>query len=573
VHERGYLVAFGAAFRIQAMIRSLVPRSILLRMRGFAFPLALAFIVFAITAIPYVLAYARTPPNRVFTGILIWSEDQDAYASFIRQAADGHWLFVNRLTGVEHAPAFFNLEWLLVGRATALLGGSTDWAYQLWRAAGAVSVACGFAALARTVLQSAFARRVALFLCLFGGGFQALCFAWNAVSGAIESAASAHLGMLSSDFQYFTMHPFAQILVNPHFSLPLGIFLLAIAAFVKGERTGERRWYAISGVLALAEGSMRPYEMIALFTLVPLFVAIESLIARRVDWARLRLRALPLAIALPMLAYTVWIFELHPVFKYWASQGYVVPISLADHAAHVGFAGVLFAIRLCLWRKFPFDGPIDRLMLAWLATVFFFVHSNDTPLLRFMPYTPQLMTSFMPPLILLGVVVLDPSRWSFAARRPVLAVALIAAVVVVSSLDSALRVRKLSYKPDARDPRYVPETVMRAYRWLDREAGEDDVVLCVNDTGHQLAKYASVRVVSGHWSVTPDSEKVEGAAQRFYRGALSPRAAAELLDHFRVRWIFLGPNERRWGRPRPEFVSGFVEHAIDADVSIYQREP
>jgi hypothetical protein len=94
----------------------------------------------------------------------------------------------------------------------------------------------------------------------------------------------------------------------------------------------------------------------------------------------------------------------------------------------------------------------------------------------------------------------------------------------------------------------------------------------LNATGHQLAKYASVRVVSGHWSVTPDSEKVEGAVQRFFRGAFSPRIAAELLEKYRVRWIFLGPNEKHWGTPRPDYVSGFVQHAINADVAIYGRE-
>jgi hypothetical protein len=44
------------------------------------------------------------------------------YFSFIRQATEGHWLFVNRLTSLDHQPVLLNVEWFAVGRLIALAG-------------------------------------------------------------------------------------------------------------------------------------------------------------------------------------------------------------------------------------------------------------------------------------------------------------------------------------------------------------------------------------------------------------------------------------------------------------------
>lgn len=549
------------------------PRGRQLPLRGLLGLCALAFCLYAITAIPYVLAYVRTPPGWMFAGVLIYPEDQDAYASFIRQAADGHFLFVNRLTSLDHGPAFFNLEWLCVGRLTGWLQGSTIAAYQVWRAAGALSVVLGFSALAYVVLPGRSLRRIALLMCVFGGGFQVISLALNGLSGIAEKLLGVHAGLLPTEFFFFTTHPFAQILVNPHFSLPLGIFMAAVAAYVHGERTGAWRWYAGAGALAAIEGLMRPYEMIALYTTLPLFALVEMLVARRFEARRLGLRMLPLLLVAPVFLYTVYIFEFHPIFKYWASQGYVDPLPFTTHFAHMGLAGVLFAIRLCLVKKYPFKTPVERFLLVWLATVFFFVHANSLPLLRFMPYTPQLMTSLMPPMILLGAVVLDPAQWGWAAGRRALALSLIVAFLCVNALDSAVLLDTLSPKGTTPDPQiYIPDAEMQAYRWLDREASEDDVVLCLNQTGHRLAKFASVRVVSGHWSVTPESEKMEGSAERFYAGAVSLEAAAEFLRQCRVKWIYLGPNERRWGRPNMDLLPGFKKRVINDDVTVYSAQ-
>jgi hypothetical protein len=539
-------------------------------MRTLAGLLLLAAFVYAVTEIPHVLAFVHAPAGTTFGGALAWGPDQDCYFSFVRQSADGHWLFINRLTSIDHAPAYFNLEWLLVGRVMALFDHSTVWAYHIWRAFGAISVVCGLYALTRVAFVDRRLAFIAMVLGVFGGTFRWVALGYNELSSGAESLFGWHLGALSTEFGYFAAHPFAQVMTNPHFAGPLGIFMLAIAAFLKGEKTGSRRWYVISGVLAAIEATMRPYEMIVLYTAIPAFALVEIVRERKIDRAQLGRRMLPLAIVAPVFAYTIYIFEVHPIFKYWASQGVDEPTPIGATLAHLGLGGALFALRMMFVKKFPLSSPIERMLLAWLAAVFFFIHANTIPFLRFMPYTPQLITSLMPSIILLGVPVLDPGRWRWSSAHPRIWIALLIAMFSLEAIDDAALAANLTPHGSPDDVQlYIPSSEIEAYAWLAREANEEDVVLGAGRTGHRVAKFASVRVVSGHWSVTPNADRMEVLAERFYRDKMSVAQAAAFLADSRVNWVYFGPGERRTAEHLMQSIPGFARHVVNTDVTIY----
>jgi hypothetical protein len=176
----------------------------------------------------------------------------------------------------------------------------------------------------------------------------------------------------------------------------------------------------------------------------------------------------------------------------------------------------------------------------------------------------------MPAVIVLGVVVLDPERWSWSSTRPLLARVLCLAFLAVNALDSVVLLRDLA-RPET-SKHYIPATEMEAFAWLDRNAASEDVVLCVGTTGHRLPKHASVRVVSGHWSITPHAAEMEERAQDFYARAMSAQAAAELLRECRVSWVWFGPNERRLGPPDMDGIPGFTKHVVNDDVTVYSAD-
>ncbi len=541
-----------------------------LRSGSILWPLVLAVAVLAITAIPYAIGFLRQPTGTVFRGLVEFMEDEDMYFSFIRQAADGHHLFVNRLTSMDHDPVFFNPQWWLVGRIMAWMGDSSQWAYQIWRAAGALGVMFGFSALAEIVLRDRGQRRIALLMCAFGGGFFWLCGLLMLLQPALPMEKA--LTCLPLEFRMDLMagtHPFHQILGNPHFSLPLGLFLLFFAWYIRGELTGSPRCYGIAAALAVIEGMMRPYDLIALYTVIPSFLLIELAVTRELDLRKLGLRTLPLVAIAPVLFYNIYIFRYHCVFKYWGSQGNSFMVEVPCHFLSLGLAGVLVAVRLALAKTYPLRTSTERLLLAWMATVFFFCHAHKLPMFHFMPYTFQLGTTIMPPVILLGVVVIDPARWPGWERRSVLRPLIPAAFVTVNGLSSVLLVAWLSLDIIHNKIYYIKITELNGYHIIKCKATDTDVVLCVRETGHRLARYASVRVVVGHWSVTPHILELEPRIARFYRGEMPPWESKDFLEQLGVTWVYWGSNERELGGPDMKAIPGFEKRVINQDVVLY----
>lgn len=69
-----------------------------------------------LTSIPYMLGRVVPFPGSVFSGVIDHSFDTNNYLAYVHESANGSWLFYNPMTGEPHAPAFFNLEWLLMGK-------------------------------------------------------------------------------------------------------------------------------------------------------------------------------------------------------------------------------------------------------------------------------------------------------------------------------------------------------------------------------------------------------------------------------------------------------------------------
>jgi hypothetical protein len=323
------------------------------------------------------------------------------------------------------------------------LGDSGEWTYQVWRAAGALALLFGFFALARLVLRDRTQRLIALLMCAFGGGFLWVAFAAGKVLGP-SSPVLAYLPRgLALDLEV-SMHPFNEILINPHFSLPLGLLLFFFAWYVAGELTGSARCYAIAAALAALEGMIRPYDLIALFAIIPLFILIETAVARELQLSKLAMRVLPLVAVSPVLLYNIYIFKYHPVFKFWGSQGNSTAIGVGPHLVFLGLAGVLVAIRVCRLRTFPLKTSAERLLLVWLASVFFLCHAHKLPIFQSMPYTFQLVTTLMPPVILPGVPVFDPARWLGWSRRGFVWPQIVASFIAINALSSIWMVYRYS---------------------------------------------------------------------------------------------------------------------------------
>jgi hypothetical protein len=493
-------------------------------LRRAAFPLLLAALLFAVTEAPYARGRASSPPGSEFVGHLYYFDDLNMYFSFIRQAADGHLLFVDRLTYVAHRPVFFNLEWLGVGRAMRVLAGSDNAAFVLWRASGIAALVFGFAAFAAAAGVDGRRRRLALVLFLTGGGF-----GWLVQALELTQA----IPRLDGPWHYLKLdlmaglHPFVQALLNPHFSLPHGLLLLLLALFLRAEASGRASTYAGAAAAAILCGLSRPYDLIALWAAIPVYHLSSP---DRFDHRRLFRRALPLAATAPLLAYYALLFGRHPVFRWWASQGEMAPIPLVFHVLALGLVGVVAAVRLV--RGPALAGAADRFCLVWSVVLLFLVHAHVV--FRFMPYSSQLLTSSLAPIVVLAVPAL---RWRDDGAGQGPSRAWLPLFVAVNALSSAgLLVQK--WEAVTQPAYHLRGAERRAFDWLARHAAEDDVILSRRADGNRLGRYVSARVALGHYSVTPDAAALETLVDAFFEGAMSADVARSLVDEVQPAWVY-----------------------------------
>ena len=524
-----------------------------------------AIAVFAVTEVPYLLGSRWAPHGTIYDGFVGMIDDQNMSYSFIRQATEGDWLFINRLTHIPHDKALLNLEWLAAGRLTAWLNGSDAVVYAIWRLVGIGLLLAGFWQLVSTIGLGQSERRVALWMCALGGGFGWL-FLGLERAGLIPPIPEATLDLSDA------IHPFSHMFANPHLSVSHGLSLLCLAAYAAGEATGRMRWYAAAGGIAAVHGLVRPYDLVLIYGVVPLFVLVERIATGGWSLRTTLLRLLPLLMTAPVLAYCIALFRFHPVFKYWASQGDVKTIGLHWHILSLGLAGALFLVRLGLARRYPLKSPGERFLLVWIFGALVLVHGKSLPGFGFLPFAPVFGITLPSVMLVLGSVVLAPLFQQAAVRSTWHKRGLVAALVIGNAVGSTAWLVKYSRNLACFPDHYISDAEHGAQDWLNRHAKRSDVVLSTLPSGNRLGKYVSCRFVLGHWSVTPHVKELRERVERFYSGEMSRDEARGFLKELNVRWVYRGPAERELGNASVPGLGEMAERYASGSVQVFSRE-
>ena len=458
------------------------------------FMVIIAVAVFAETSLPYWLAEQNAPAGYVFSGQVAYAPDQNMYFSFISQARDGAFLFMNKVTAIPNAPAFLNIEYWFVGALQRFFGMSENAVYQVWRLLGMLFLAFGFARLTRATLTSEKRRITAFALFFLTGGFGFLFAFLDRLH--LLSADKLQSGILDARYG---MVPLQQLVTNPHFALPHGLLLVAYALFLEGERSRSTGKYVYSGLMFALVGLIRPYDLIPPFIIFPAYtLAVDGLkFSIRTVWNR----ALPLMFILPVLAYNLWLFRYHEIFRYWSLQGHnagSLPGPLWHYMAY-GVVGVLAAIRLFQVRKLGV-GRTGIFLLLWFGLTFVVIQVG-----RFLPvigWSPQIGVYLAAPLAIAAASVRSEALQMPLMMRRVLVPILVVTLLVSNVFVVSYHARRFtgSIKTDSF---YISVNEMDAFRWLKANTRPGTVVLADDGASQRIAKYTSNSVVASHYSVTP----------------------------------------------------------------------
>jgi hypothetical protein len=448
-------------------------------------PVLVAWVVLAALGLALTSwAAASAPRGTVFVGTFFYVDDFYNYLSYVQQAEDGALVFRNKLVAPSATPALVNLEWLLVGWLSALLGREPILAYRIF---GLVA-SLGFVAVVdRWLRRSGLdpARRLpALLLVFTGGGAGGVLYFAGWLSG--ERAWDLRAGI----------YPFVEVLANPHFVAGTTLLLAALSELV-ARRTGR------AVLLGTVLGLVRPYDAALLAGIGTAAVLLQD--APR-SWLR---RLAPIAGLAPVLSYNAWVLLASPGYRAFSSTRYSANLpSLAELAVALGPPALLslLALRLPSGAASERGHRIHLALWGGIAAAF--------GVLRPVSFSLQFLVGAGLPLLALGAVGLSRARRGLVE----VAVPLMASTALVAT-----------YTLTQSSPRWhVPAPRWRAASALRAPCRPGEVVLAPPDIGLIAGGLTACWPFVSH-GATPDHEARLAVTSGFY-ASTSPEARARLLD-------------------------------------------
>jgi len=447
--------------------------------------LAWAFVA-GLTGVPYLQAFLHPPPGQAFAGFFYYVDDQYNYLSFVQQAEEGSFLFVNKLVTAEHAPSLVNLEWWAVGRLSAILGHRPLVAYRLFGLVAAFLLLAGADHWLRKAGLPESHRLPALLLVSTGAGLGGILF-------ALGRPPLRCLDLITGLF------PFIGLLVNAHFVTGTALLLWALAAQVEAARPRD---HAKAALLGTALGLVRPYDLVMLGVVRTTGVLLTEPASR---WWR---RLLPLAGLLPVVLYNGWLFYLNPAFAFYARAPYQFP-ALLDFLPAFAPALLLAALALGAGEDDAQARTSRTHLLLWIALGFFVVVANP------LHFSLQFLVGIGLPLLALGAL---------ALRRFPPAVTLLAVLALGTTAFFAVR---LTSSPNPYW--FVPREHMAAAEAMRGSCGRGDIALTPPGIGQLVGGLSSCKSYVSH-AIGPDFERRNAETQTFYAPDTAPTTRQRFLD-------------------------------------------
>ena len=545
-----------------------------------------------LTAVPILLGYSQTPPNRVYTGLVMNPEDSQSYLAKMRQGAAGAWSYTVPFTPEPHEPVFVGMFYLVLGHGARWLGWEITAVYHL----------------AQLFFAFLLFLTTAWFITLFfpkemGRGrtqtnadesAKSLIFPPDRVPLFVESPSEQQktafllaatgsglgwllfllgqpywLGVFPVDFKQPESHLFFTALTFPHAALGTAALLVYVGNLVGWEEKRPFSFVLIGSIAAITLGIVQPFLIfvpIGLTLLLGLGQVVNTdgekhgfslsvffFICVKKVW----LLIAPLVIAAPLFAYYGWVLQTNPVFRAWDAQA-LTPLAPWPH--YVVSYGVWLALALLGWRRGKRPFP---LLWLWLLTVL---------LLLLLPFKQprRLIQGVDVALVVLAtaalvqVVVpwLKQRHWfQWLAARPryseagllrLLRLGLVATMALSNLYVWGSMVVTAGWQQP--DLLFRPKDEQLAVDWLRAETAVSDTVLGAYQTGNWVAAQAGNRVVLGHWAETVAVGEKETAVRQFFAPQTTDGQRQALLQQYAVRYVWHGPREQALGTFNPASV-------------------
>jgi hypothetical protein len=419
--------------------------------------------------------------------------------------------------------------------------------------------------LAAQVLPSLAGRRLALALAAFASGLGWLYPAQPGQPhpidfgpGLVMPEAITFLGLLLNPLFCFSMF------------LMVAILGLALHAFA----SGSLRSAVLAGLAALVLGNIHSYDVITVAAVLAAYLAL-LLVSRDLTWGGFAMAALISLIALPSLAYQLWLMRTGDIIL--AVKTIETPVhSPAPLFLALGLGlPLLLALAGSGRAVLPGTPNPARMVALWLILGFALAYAP-------LPFQRKLAQGLHIPVCILAAFALEP-LW--AQRRNVGRALWACALLVLLTIPSNglfvaraigdLRTNNQAYLGNLMPPLYLRADQHDSLRWLDDHASPADVLLCNSFLGSYVPSIAGTRVYVGHWAETLHFQDKQRALARFLRAETSDEEREALCRQEAITYVLRDRtihDELYYLSPEGLPGDGFDPEASDWLQPVYERD-
>lgn len=516
--------------------------------------------VMVLTYLPYLWAVAITPPGTHFMGFLHNPDEPNVYLSWMRQAAEGHGLFLDEFTTEPQRPMFTNLFFVGLGCLSRALHLPLVTAYHAARGLCGVLLLCTLYALTSAVSERRSVRWTAFALAAFGSGVGWMAPQLNRILGPFAvSPVDVSGGLVMPESTTFLM-----LFLLPLFSFSVFLMMAVFGLTLAAEKRGSRRLALLGGLTALLLGNVHSYDILVVYGTLGTWVLALWLWRRRCPASALHVCSLVIVLSLPAVLYQVLTFKLNPVFRQKALTPTLTP-PMRDLAATYGLvlllalAGLIVALRALVRTRGVRGEAIGSALLLILAWTLVGAVVPRLPV----SFQRKMVEGWHVPLCVLASFAVG--EWlipvALAALRPIASrrsrpglraglIALLILAVGPSNLKFVgMNLRWLEENNASRlhvlmPPYYLTEAEVETLKWLKQHGTRRETVLCTPLLGSFVPGHGGHVTYIGHWAETLHFAPKWKTTARFFSGGLSQEQAWQLLVRNRIRYVIVS----RWER-------------------------
>ncbi len=504
---------------------------------------SVTLVLLACSSLPYLVAWAATPENAHFTGLLVNPFDGHSYIAKMRQGLDGSFRFRLAFTPEPQTGAYLFLLHLALGHLAR------------WTRLPLIAVYHA----ARLLTSATLLVTVNRFILSLGGerAQRRLALLLSAVSSGLGWLV-ALLGYRSADLWVPEAFVFYSIMDTLHFPLAIALMLVVLMALARPGRQPSWRETLVAAAASVGLGVVQPFGVIPVYATLAVWLALRWLRDRRMEWRRVGWTAVAGLAALAYPLYGLLAIRADPALVAWSTQNQTPSPPPWDWLLSFGLLAALAlpgAVKVARRRA---DGGL--LLLAWVIAAGVGMYAP-------LALQRRLALGLQVPLALLAAAgwqqVIQPR---LRRRRKVLTMALVA----FSSLTNLFLMAIFALGALGGEPRfYLSENEWQALMWLRAQVSHDQVVLCAPQTGMFVPAWAGQRVVYGHPFETVDAERRKAQVETYWAGEMDAVERESFLQENGVGYALVGPRELEIGDWRLEI--GDWRLVFEAgDVRVYE---